>query len=1139
MEIKFSFSLALHLCLLLINHNLHQTLSSPIFNLTTDRQALVAFRTAITFDPTETLTANWSATPISSPCNWAHISCGPRHQRVTSLNVSGLGLVGPISPHLGNLTFLRTLDMGFNNFTGPIPPELSKLRRLVTLNLASNRLVGPISRPIFNVSSFMKRIDMGGNMLTGGIPDDVCGNFPRLERLRLSENELEGRIPANISDCRRLEELKLARNNFIGEIPSGVWSLPRLRVLSLYENQLTGFSAREPGYVAQIEVLDVGENNLRGNLPSFIFNISSLVTLNLSSNSLSGSFPTEASYNLLALQQLYLDSNILTGRIPNQLGNLTSLSTLVLNSNSFSGELPQELCNLTNLQYFLAGYNNFLSGPIPPSLFNISTLTILSLQQNLLSGILPHDIIPPQSSLQQLILSLNRLSGPIPSSIVNASALTLLELNRNSFSGSVPNFGTLTNLRALRLWENNLTTTGELTFISSLTSCRNLQVLEISDNQLNGILPASVGNLSPSLTRFVASRCGIVGPIPPEFGRLENLETMALTGNRLTGSIPSEIGELSQLYTLAVGGNRLSGHIPIDICRLSRLGQLYLYDNELVGPVPNCLGELDSLTEIYFNSNDLNSTIPPGLWDIRDLGFLDLSRNSFDGQLSPRVGSLTALRTLDLSSNHLTGNIPSSIGDCRSLDYLSLANNNFGGPIPRSLGENLRGLTALDLSNNSLTGSIPESLQNIGDLREFNVSYNDLEGVIPDEGPFRNFTERSFSHNSAALCGLARFGVRPCRGGRNSKRSTVLTAIKRYVVPSFVVAAAIVSAVAVLLLRRRWKKKSRARRAQPAELELKAAYRRISYLELERSTNSFGEMNLLGRGGFGSVFQASLDDGSEVAVKVFDMQSEAGERSFDTESVILSTIRHRNLVPVIGCCANTEFKALILGYMSNGSLEKWLHSVGDGRFLDLEQRLSVAADVALALEYLHHGHTFPVVHCDVKPSNVLLDEDMTAHVSDFGISKLFDDGETMILTETLATVGYAAPEYGKEGKVSTSGDVYSYGILLLEMFTGKKPTDDTFSSEMSLHEWVNRALARENGPIEVLGPGLLSPDGPHFEARKKCVSSVFELAMKCTAESPDERINMVQAVAAVHNIRAELTKSTAETNNIRRLQLGV
>ncbi|CAA0809866.1 Probable LRR receptor-like serine/threonine-protein kinase [Striga hermonthica] len=978
MEIKFPFPLALYLSLLLLNHNHHhQTLSSPIFNLTTDRQSLVAFRAAIISDPTETLTANWSSAANStSPCNWAHVSCGPRHRRVTSLNISGLGLVGPISPHLGNLTFLRTLDIGSNNLTGPIPPELSNLRRLVTLNLASNRLVGPIPSPIFNVSSFIERIDMGGNMLSGGLPDDVCGNFPRLERLRLSENGLEGRIPANISDCRGLEELRLAGNNFIGEIPSGVWSLPRLRVLSLYENQLTGFSAREQGYVAQIEVLDVGENNLRGNLPSFIFNISSLVTLNLSSNNLSGSFPTDATYNLPALQLLYLDSNNLTGRIPNQLGSLPSLTTLV-------------------------------QSHLPYSIFRHS-LTILSLQQNLLSGTLPHDIIPPQSSLQQLILSLNRLSGPIPSSIVNASALTLLELNRNSFSGPIPNFGTLTNLRALRLWENNLTTNGELTFISSLIGCRNLQVLEISDNQLNGTLPASVGNLSPSLTRFVASRCEIVGPIPPEFRNLENLEALALTGNRLTGSIPSDIGELSRLYTLALGGNRLSGHISIDLCRLSRLGQLYLYDNALVGQVPDCLGELDSLTKIYVNSNNLNSTIPLGLWDIRDLSVLNLSQNSFDGQLSPRVGSLTALRTLDLSSNQLTGNIPSSIDD-----------------------------------------------------------------------------------------------------------------------------------FAVLLLRRRWKKKLRARRAAPAELELKAAYKRISYLELERHTNSFDEANLLGRGGFGSVFRASLDDGSEVAVKVFDMQSEAGEKSFDTESEILSTIRHRNLVPVIGCCANTEFKALILGYMSNGSLEKWLHSGGDRQFLDLEKRLSVATDVALALEYLHHGHTFPVVHCDVKPSNVLLDEDMMAHVADFGISKLFDDGETMVLTKTLATVGYAAPEYGSEGKVSTSGDVYSYGILLLEMFTGKKPTDDTFSSEMSLHEWVHRALAQENGPNEVVGPGLLSTDDLHFEAHEKCILSVFELAMKCTAMSPDERINMVQAVAAVHNIRAKLTKSTVETNNIRRLGLGV
>ncbi|XP_042013368.1 LRR receptor-like serine/threonine-protein kinase EFR [Salvia splendens] len=206
--------------------------------------------------------------------------------------------------------------------------------------------------------------------------------------------------------------------------------------------------------------------------------------------------------------------------------------------------------------------------------------------------------------------------------------------------------------------------------------------------------------------------------------------------------------------------------------------------------------------------------------------------------------------------------------------------------------------------------------------------------------------------------------------------------------------------------------------AVPVDTWVGVAWRVTSNNELLRGTDSFSETNLLGRESFGSVFKGAFSDGMNFAVKVFNVELEGANKSFETESRILSTIRHRNLVRL----------------------------------------LNISIDVALALEYLHHGNTFPIVHCDIKPSNVLLDEDMTARVADFGIAKLFVEEEAMVQTKTLATVGYAAPEYGSEGKVSTSADVYSFGILLLEMFTRKKPTDDMFNEEMSLKEGVSGAL---------------------------------------------------------------------------------
>ncbi|XP_042032220.1 probable LRR receptor-like serine/threonine-protein kinase At3g47570 [Salvia splendens] len=482
--------------------------------------------------------------------------------------------------------------------------------------------------------------------------------------------------------------------------------------------------------------------------------------------------------------------------------------------------------------------------------------------------------------------------------------------------------------------------------------------------------------------------------------------------------------------------------------------------NKLVGPIHECLGGVKSLRVINLGSNQLNSTIPPNFWTLTDLLTLSLSSNHLSGQLSSKHGNFKLLSSLDLSSNQFSGDIPTSIDGCQTLEFLNLSNNFLSGSIPQSLVK-VKGLKILDLSYNNLSGSIPKSLEDLLSLETFNISNNKLEGKIPDGGCFRNFSA-------------------PCVNGKKVALSVDVS-------------------------------------PQIAEC------RRISYTELERGTSSFSETNLLGRGSFGSVFEATLSDGLKVAVKVFNLELQGALRSLDVETTILSSIRHRNLVRVIGCCCNMEFKALILTYMPNGSLDKWLHS--DMYSLDLKQRLKIAIDVAAALEYLHHGHTSPVVHCDIKPSNVLLDQDMVAHLADFGISKLFDGGETFIQTQTVASFGYAAPEFGMEGIVSISGDVYSFGILLLEMFTGKKPTDDMFDEERSLKEWVSEAL-EQNAAAEVVAPNLLSIEDQHFSAKEQCFFSIFELAMKCLAVSTDERINMIEAATALHKIHATFVAAT-------------
>ncbi|KAK6114756.1 hypothetical protein DH2020_007025 [Rehmannia glutinosa] len=808
--------------------------------------------------------------------------------------------------------------------------------------------------------------------MAGSLPSDTCNNLPNLKSLYLWDNKLEGQIPPNIYKCRDIEILALSVNHFNGEIPSEIGSLSKLRELYLGANNLKGPIPKQIGNCTSLKVLTLSNNYLTGRLPSDICNnLPNLKTLYVSGNQLEGQIPPNIckcrniehlalSINhftgkipseigsLSMLKELYLGYNDLKGPIPKQIGNCTSLKVLTLSNNYLTGEFPQELCNLAVLER-LTMFNNSLSGFIPSSIFNISTLKSLELSMNHFSGSLRLPWNLSFSNLEKLYLHTNGLTGEIPSSITNASKLTILELSENSFSGSIPDFGNLRLLQRLNMWKNNLSGSTEspnqeLGFISSLTNCQNLTFLEISENPLNGVLPASIGNLSTSLQMLRASGCNIKGVIPDGIGNLSSLLRISLSQNELTGLISPTIGKLMQLQRLYLSGNRLQGYVPPDLCRLSNIGELDLSENDLTGSIPECLGNLESLRAINLGSNKLNSSIPSNLWNLRDLLFLNLSLNSLSGQLSPEIASLKVINGIDLSSNQLSSDIPRSIDGCQSLQFLSLSNNKFEGSIPESLGNE-------------------------------------------------------------------------------------------------------------------------------------------------------------------------------------------SERALIRESEILSTVRHRNLVRIIGCCTNTEFKALILGYMPNGSLEKWLYS--DNYFLDLLQRLNIAIDVALALEYLHHGHTFPVVHCDIKPNNVLLDEDMTAHLGDFGIAKLFDEGETMVQTKTLATIGYAAPEYGSGGRVSTNGDVYSYGILLLEIFTKKKPTNDMFNEEMSLKDWVHEAL-QENNVTEIVAPDLLVREDQHLCAKEECVSSVFSLAMECLALLPEERTNMIQIVAALQRIKAKVVASPKSNSNRRR-----
>ncbi|GLJ20704.1 hypothetical protein SUGI_0377130 [Cryptomeria japonica] len=306
---------------------------------------------------------------------------------------------------------------------------------------------------------------------------------------------------------------------------------------------------------------------------------------------------------------------------------------------------------------------------------------------------------------------------------------------------------------------------------------------------------------------------------------------------------------------------------------------------------------------------------------------------------------------------------------------------------------------------------------------------------------------------------------------------------------------------------------------------------RISYSELANSTGGLSEVNLVGTGAFGSIYRGTLKNGTNIAIKVFNLLDANAHESFHRECNILKKFRHRNVIKIISICSNLDFKALILPFMSNGSLERWLYPPEiSGCRLNLHDRLRIIMEIAERMAYLHRHSTVQVIHGDLKPNNVLLGDDMTAYIADFGIAKMLSSKSWDHMTSTNAlkgSIGYIAPEYGMDQEISTNGDVYSFGILLLELLIRRRPVDDMFTEEVNLQKWVSMHFP--NKILEVVDVNIVNISSElETSMLLACLTALVQVGLDCTNQLPQQRPDMTEIIKRLHNVKCKYAGATRD-----------
>lgn len=860
--------------------------------------------------------------------------------------------------------------------------------------------------------------------------------------------------------------------------------------------------------IESLQILDVSDNHLRKIPSGFLSDcgkLHGLRLLNFSYNNLEGSLPVFVGF--AGLEFLDLSHNNLTGAIDLELDGLVGLKSLNLSLNHFTGSVPTRLGKSKVLKELKLSMNMF-HGIIPAEVVGYRNLTLIDFSVNNISGSIPVRI-GELSKLEVLILSSNNLSGEIPQSLSNITSLTRFAANSNKFNGPIP-AGITNHLRNLDLSYNTLS--GLIP--SDLLSPTNLQTVDLSNNRLEGSIPAAA--LSKSLVRLRLGSNSLNGTIPSAtIARYQNLTYLEMENNSLSGRIPPELGSCQSLALLNLAQNQLSGALPVELGNLSHLQVLKLQFNNLSGEIPIQITQLSKLSILNISWNSLNGSIPPSVASLNNLINMNLQGNNLRGSIPKNIVSMTSLMELQLGQNHLSGDIPSMPITLQIA--LNLSSNLFEGHIPETLAK-LTGLEILDLSNNKFSGEIPTFFGQLGALTQLILSNNQLSGKIPKLGSW-------VFVNASGNEGLTNSTTPPSTSPESKKKGKPIALTIVLAVVAAVFAVGGITIIAISLSRQTT---IRVNDEQPQSEEdlpvpevlqgnlLTANGIHRSNIDFTKAMEAVSDQsNIVLKTRFSTYYKAIMPSGSSYYVKKLNWSDKifqlGSHDRFANDLEVFGKLSNSNVMTPLAYVLTVDSAYLFYEFASKGTLFDVLRG-SSGDDMDWASRYSVAVGVAQGLAFLHGCTPHPILLLDLSSRSILLKSLKEPLIGEAELCKVIDPSKSTGSLSTIAgSVGYIPPEYAYTMRVTTAGNIYSFGVILLELLTGKPAV----SEGVELAKWVVNNSVQQDKWDHLLDYSISRTS----IAVRSQMLAVLKIALACVNVSPEARPRMKVVLRMLLNAR--------------------